>query len=300
VLGPLYWLGNVAASRDGGSIARRAGPRFGGSREVGAQPATDLGAPPAGAEACRWEGAAELVATSRVRLGTLLQAERYLVLRERGRLSRYQLVQAHVAAALGAGGSIAEFRQLLARLTQNVLPPGVEERLAAWEGRFGALEIRPAVVVEARTADELEAALGDEAVRPFVRRRLGPSVAEAAAADALELAAALRGSGHLPRVDAALRLAAEPRRAYRGLVDEQVLEFLLVSLLAFQLAWPERLSELEGSAALLERLEHQFPPERLATLRADAARLAGKLSSASAGAARAGTRRRPRRRRRGA
>ena len=86
--------------------------------------------------------------------------------------------------------------------------------------------------------------------------------------------------GHLPRVDAALRLAAEPRRAYAGLVDEQVLEFLLVSLLAFRVAWPERLAELEGSAALLERLEHQFPPARLAELRASAERLAGGLAAA--------------------
>jgi hypothetical protein len=81
-------------------------------------------------------------------------------------------------------------------------------------------------------------------------------------------------------VDAALRLAAEPRRAYAGLVDEQVLEFLLVSLLAFQAAQPERLGELEGALSLLERLERQFPPQRLGQLRAAAARLAGELDAA--------------------
>src|SRR5207244_9341201 len=132
--------------------------------------------------------------------------------------------------------------------------------------RFGALQIRPTVVLEARSAVELDEALADERVQPFVRGRLGPGLAEVAAADALELAAALRHAGHLPRVDAALRLAAEPRRAYAGLVDEQVLEFLLVSLLAFQAARPERLGELEGALSLLERLERQFPPERLGQL----------------------------------
>jgi hypothetical protein len=122
------------------------------------------------------------------------------------------------------------------------------------------------------------------------------TVAEVSAADALELAAALRASGHLPRVDAALRLAAEPRRAYAGLVDEQVLEFLLVSLLAFQTARPERLGELEGALGLLERLERQFPPERLRELRAAASRLAGELGSASGAAARPRKKkRRPRR-----
>jgi hypothetical protein len=272
LLGPLYWLGLVTASRDGGLISRR--PR----------------AHAAKAEACRWEGGADLLAPASTQLGALLQAERYLVLRQRDRVSHYHLVQSHVAAALNGGGSIAECRELLGQLTQAVLPPAIDERLSAWDRRFGALDIRPAVVLEARSAAELDEAVADEAVRPFVRGRLGPLTAEIAAADALELANVLRAGGHLPRVDAALRLAAEPRRAYAGLVDEQVLEYLLVSLLAFRTAWPERLAELEGSSSLLERLEHQFPPARLAELRGAGERLAGTLASAPVAA-----RRKPRR-----
>ena len=139
--------------------------------------------------------------------------------------------------------------------------------------------MRPAVLLEARSAAELDAVLA-ERTRPTVRPRAGWArrLAEVAAADALELAAALRESGHLPRLDAALRLASEPRRAYAGLVDEQVLEFLLISLLAFQRARPEHLAELEGASTLLERLERQFPPraaERDCALAAD--RLAGEL-----------------------
>jgi hypothetical protein len=262
VLGPLYWLGLVAASRDGQLISRRARNH------------------PIEREPCRWEGAAELVVPARAWLGTLLQAERYLVLRKRDRVSRYHLVQAHVAAALASGGSIAECRALLLQLTQAPLPLSVEERLEAWDQRFGALVIRPAVLLEARSASVLDAVLSEERIRSLVHGRLGSEVAEVAAAEALELASALRALDYLPRVDAALRLAAEPRRAYAGLVDEQVLEFLLVSLLAFQTAWPDRLSELEGSATLLERLEHQFPPARLAELRAASQRLAGTLSTA--------------------
>jgi hypothetical protein len=287
LLGPLYWLGVVAASADGLLVARR----------PPASVATRVSA-----EACHWESArdgaaehqqgdvqsgghqghdpcAELVAPPRAELGTLLQAERYLVLLRRDRPSRYHLVQSHVAAALGSGGSLAECRRLLLKLTQTSLPTEVDQRLAAWERRFGAVHVRPAVLVEARSETELDAALADERVRPFVRARLGPRAAEVAAADALELAAALRASGHLPQIDAALRLAAEPRRAYAGLVDEQVLEFLLVSLLAFQQARPERLAELEGAPSLLERLERQFPAERLAQLRRAAERLAGELAA---------------------
>jgi len=278
VLGPFYWLGVVSVSRDGRLISRRAR------------------ASAAAAEACRWEGAAELIAPATTRLGALLRSERYLVLRERSRLSRYHLVQGHVAAALSSGGSIAECRELLQQLTRADLPAVVDERVSAWDARFGALTIRPAVIMEGRSAAEVDAAIAEEGVRPFVRGRLAPSTVEVAAADALELAAALRAAGQLPRVDAALRLASEPRSAYAGLVDEQVLEFLLVSLLAFQVAWPERLAELEGSTGLLERLEHQFPPPRLAELRAAANRLAGTLGArpATARAARRGAH--PRRR----
>jgi hypothetical protein len=278
-LGPLYWLGLIAASRDGELISRRR--RLPSARE---------------AEACRWEEPADLLAPASAQLGALLRAERYLVLRQRERVSHYHLVQSHVATALTGGGSIAECRQLLGQLTQAALPTSIEERLAAWDRRFGALDIRPAVLLQGRSAAELDEALSDEAVRPFLRTRLSPEVAEVAAADALELAAALRAADHLPRVDAALRLAAEPRRAYAGLVDEQVLEFLLVSLLAFQSAWPERLAELEGSSSLLERLAHQFPPARLNELRNAAERLAGALSSAPAAPRRKA--RRPVRRRR--
>src|SRR5207302_11047285 len=142
--------------------------------------------------------------------------------------------------------------------------------------------VRPAVLIEARSAAELDEAIADERVRPFVRARIGPMVAEVPAGDVLELAAKLREAGHLPRVDAALRLAAEPRRAYAGLVDVQVLEFLLVSLLAFQRARPEQLAQLEGSLTLLERLERQFPRERLGELRAAADHLAGELGMAAA------------------
>jgi hypothetical protein len=297
VLGPLYWLGKVASSVDGQRFARRAAPRspiaeaayWAGVAEQSplaeqsppAEPSVLAKPPPVAESAPR--GRVELIASARVELGTLLEAERYLVLEQRGRLSRYRLVQQHVAAALGSGGSIEECRRLLRRVTQAArLPERIEERLAQWSERFGAISVRPSVVIEARTEEELDAALAEEIVRPFVRRRLGPTAAEVTAADALQLAAALRESGHLPRVDAALRLGSEPRHSYAGLVDEQVLEFLLVSLLAFQRARPERLAELEGALSLVERLERQFSPERLRELRGSAEALAGELRTSPA------------------
>jgi hypothetical protein len=285
LLGPLYWLGIIGLSADGRLLTRRASVRSKGAPSPGpgddVRPVADAAQSERreASEACTWAGVAELVAPARADLGTLLEAERYLVLHERGRLSRYRLVQAHVAAALGSGGSIADCQRLLLKLTRSALPEMIEDRLTAWEQRFGALGVRPAVLLEARSATELEEAIADERVRPFIRARLGTTVVEVPAAQALELAAALREGGHLPRVDAALRLTSDSRRAYAGLVDEQVLEFLLVSLLAFQRAQPEQLAALEGSIVLLERLERQFPPQRLAELRAAADRLAGNLGS---------------------
>ncbi|TMF04862.1 MAG: hypothetical protein E6I52_03795 [Chloroflexi bacterium] len=312
LLGPLYWLGAVAVSADARQFARR--PERAKATAVEActwqQAPSDRPDPlhsstrmlpkqmgilpePAG---MLQESVGVLLAPARARLGSLLQAERYLVLKERGRLSRYELVQSNVAGALSSGGSIGECRQLLTRLTQTELPEAITERLAAWERRFGALVVRPAVLIEARSQGELDDALAGAQLRPFLRVRLGPTVAEVAAADALELAARLHEAGHLPRVDAALRLVSEPRRAYPGLVDEQVLEFLLVSLLAFRQARPEQLAQLEGSLSLLDRLERQFPRERLAELHAAADHLAGELATAAATAP--GPRRRAKRARR--
>lgn len=270
LLGPLYWLGVLASSPDGQRIAvTRSGGGLlrSGTAEILARPA----------DPCTWEADTLLLAPPRTELGALLRAERYLLLEERGRPSRYRLDREYVATALAGGGSVAECQALLERLTQGPLPPRVAADLDSWGERFGALALRPAVVLEARTPADLNAALELRAVHALVKRRLGDTSAEVAASDALEVAAALRAAGHLPRVDAALWLMAG-RRAYAGLVDEQVLEFLLVSLLAFERARPEQLADLEGAPSLIERLEGVFPGERLATLRATAARLAGELS----------------------
>jgi hypothetical protein len=268
VLGPLYWSGAVASSPDG---QRFAITRSGASL-LRSQTAELLARPP---EPCAWAAEA-LLAPPRADLGALLRAERYLVLRERARPSLYALERERVAEALAAGGSLAECRGLLERLTQGRLPAQVATDLETWGERFGALTLRPAVVLEARAESELEACLELRGVRELVKRRLGPTAAEVAASDALDLAAALREAGHLPRVDAALWLMAG-RRAYAGLVDEQVLEFLLISLLAFERARPEQLAELEGAPSLIERLEGLFPGERLANLQEAARRLAGDL-----------------------
>jgi hypothetical protein len=264
VLGPLYWLGIVATDDAGERFALT--PTGGALlRQSGEAPADRQ------AERCVWAGDA-FEAPARADLGQLLRAEHYLHLEHRAQISRYRLQRGDIAAALLAGGSVDECRRLLLALG-GPLPEAVESRLAQAEAEFGALVLRPAVLLEARSAAELDAL--DPAL---LRSRPGPTVAEVPAAQALAVAEELRRLGHLPRVDASLRLLAG-RRAYQSLVDEQVLEFLLVSLLAFERARPEALAQLEGAPALAERLEGLFPDERLTQLRAAADHLAGRLTS---------------------
>jgi hypothetical protein len=285
VLGPLYWLGTVGTDTAGERVA---------VTPTGSALLRDSEAVPARPrERCTWDADGRLLAPARADLGALLQAERYLLLEARAQLSSYRLERDRVAVALSAGGAIQACRQLLERLTQASLPAAVEARLADWERGFGALALRPAVLLEARSPSDLDSVEGLQVVRPFLRRRLSPSVAEVAASQAPALVEELHSAGHLPRVDAALRLMAG-RNAYATMIDERVLEFLLISLLALREVGPEQLAHLEGSLDLLERLEALFPQEQLRTIREAAAQLAATIRSSP----RAPSQRSPRRRRR--
>ncbi len=285
LLGPLYWLGAMGTDASGERVAITG---------AGAAMLARSGAPPPRpVEPCTWEGSGHFLAPARAELGTLLRVERYLTLETRGQPSRYLLQRDRVAAALASGGSVEECRQLLERLTRGSLPDPVRGHLDEWQMRFGAIAVRPTVLVEARTPEDFAAIEALPGVKALLRRNLSPTVAEIPASHAADLAQALRAAGHLPRVDAALRLMAG-RKAYMAFVDERVLEFLLVSLLAFQRAQPEHLARLEGSLSLLDRLEGLFPRERLARLREAASLLAGELRAPARPRA-AGTSRRSRR-----
>lgn len=269
-LGPFFWLGALGADRAGSLVAVGS---LGEALLRGAEPRSRR------PDACEWVDDGEaLLASSRVDLGVLLHAEQYLALVERGATSRYELKQERVAAAIERNGSVAECRTLLEELTRDSLPARVAEQLAAWEQKVGAYRLRPSVLLESASAEEQAVLEKIEELGPLLRKRLGPTVVEIPATQAEHVAELLRGAGHLPRVDAALRLMAG-RRAYAALVDEQTLEFLLVSLLAFRSARPEQLTQLEGALSLLERLEELFPGERLQAMRQAASRLAGELGA---------------------
>lgn len=270
VLGPFYWLGLLASDAAGERVAIT-------GRGFAVLTGALLQQPAHATEPCTWEGTADtLLASPWSDLGLLLRVETYLTLEERGQTSRYRLRQARAAEALGRGGSVAEARELLEELTGSSLPDAVAALLTSWADREGAFQIRPAVLLEARSADALDAVLEDREAAPLVRGRVGERTVEVAASHALALDALLRKRGELPKVDAALRLLSG-RRAYAQLVDEEVLELLLVLLWGLEAARPEHLAQLEGAPALLRRLETLFPPERNQDLRRTADRLMGDL-----------------------
>jgi hypothetical protein len=268
VLGPLYWLGIVATDVAGERVALTAGGEalLGGDAAASGEPQRS--------EACSWDADGRLHAPASTRLGKLLRAERYVQLEARGQVSEYTLARDRLSAALTEAGSVDESRRLLVELSGGqALPDTIAAVLADCEQRFGAFVLRPAVLLEARTSTAL-----DEVDPAALRGRLAPTTAEVPAARALELADELRARGHLPRVDAALRLMAG-RRAYQALVDEQVLEFLLVCLLALERVGPYALAQLEGAPRLRDRLLTVFPAARSAELRARAERLAVDLGA---------------------
>lgn len=269
LLGPLYWLGVIGTDEEGNLVRVTA---------AGAALLRDAPLEERATESCVWQSDDRLAAPARADLASLLRAERFLRLVRRGPVSVYALDAERVAATLQAGGSAAAIRSLLVSLTASDPPEAIQERLRHWESAAGALHLRPAVLLEGTSRDLLDTVLALEGVRGGVRRRIGETVAEVAGSRAVELAEAMQRAGHLPRVDASLRLMAG-RRAYPGLVDEQVLEFLLLSLLAFRRARPEALARLEGALNLLDQLEALFPADRLQALRLAAANLSAELTS---------------------
>lgn len=298
LLGPLYWLGAVATDAAGERVALT--PT---GRSLLHEPAPEP--PPARpVEPCTWELAAMeipapgpaslpdrpgaktppplLLASARADLTTLLRAERYLVLVERAQVSRYCLERFRVAEAMASEGSIAECRTLLLRLGGGTLPELVMDQLDEWGERTGAIALRPTVLLEARDPADLARLRAEDAFREFFRSEadLGPGVAEVPASKVPAFTEALRAAGYFPEVDAALRLMAG-RRAYSSLVDEQVLEFLFASLLAFRAVAPDQVAALEGAPSLLERLESIFPPEHRTRITEAANHLAAALRGAT-------------------
>lgn len=247
--GPLFWLGLVEWGRVGDEWDRlRLTVRARGWLEEAALALEPAPAP------CSVDDDRRLVAPEDTDLSLLWQLEPYLALERRGPPSVYRLTRGSLLRGLEVGGSIDELRALLARATGEALPLAWSVALERWGARAGRFKIQPGVLLLAEREQELDAVLGSPALAAYVRERLGPRAALLMPTQAMEAAEALERLGHLPEVDAALRLMAG-RRAYAALVDQQVLETQLLCLRLLRLLRPSLLEELPQARSLIPRLE---------------------------------------------
>jgi hypothetical protein len=200
-----------------------------------------------------------VVASQRCDLRLLWQLEPYLDLERRGPPSEYRLTRASFAHGLEAGGSATDLRRLLERAVGGPPPLAFSLALERWSARAGRFRLKPFVVLAAEDAGELEELLDRPDISGLIRERLGPTTAAVAPARASELAEKLERMGHIPEVDAALRLLAG-RRAYPALIDQHTLEALLFCLRLIKVLKPDLLGEVPNAERLASRLEQALGP----------------------------------------
>ena len=252
--GPLYWLGVVQWGRGPDTWDRIRLTDAGAAWLAESDPA--LAEPSNPIELTADLG---LIAPADCDLTLLWRLEPYFDLARRGPPSLYALTRTSFARGLDAGGSTRALRDLLERAAAGPVPVAFRAALARWDARAGRFKVRPIVALLAEDEAELTDALRQLEGSGLVGERLGPRAAAVSAARAADLAAALERLGHLPDVDAALRLMAG-RRAYAALVDQDTLEALLFSI-RFARAIDRTLAdEIPHAERLLRRLEQALGP----------------------------------------
>jgi hypothetical protein len=252
--GPLYWLGVVEWGR-GPEQWDRVRVTEQGAAWLGASDAALVATP----EPLELADDLRVVAPSGCDLGPLWRLEPYLTLERRAPTSAYRLERAAFGRGLAAGGSARELVEQLESAAARPLPAAFRAALAGWDVRAGRFKLRPAVLLLADDEQELTRVLGQLEGSELIRERLGPRAAAVGAARAPELAAALDRLGHLPELDAALRLMAG-RRAYSALVDQETLETLLLCLRLVRALDPALAAELAPGDRLSRRLEQALGP----------------------------------------
>ncbi len=198
-------------------------------------------------------------------LGLLYRLEPYLTLVSRGHISVYRLSQSSFGEAVQSGGSAQELTRLLGQLTGGPLPASVTNPIAEWTSRVGQVQVRPVVLLSTADDEVARCIASAERLAPMIREKLGARAFVVSGSQVDELVAELRDLGYIPHVDSALRLMAG-RRAYAGLVDQQVLELLFFSLRLLARVYPGALARMGDGEDLLPRLRAALRPDALERL----------------------------------
>ncbi|HET7095390.1 MAG TPA: helicase-associated domain-containing protein, partial [Thermomicrobiales bacterium] len=146
------------------------------------------------------EGEIELRAPSPVRVWSLLTFSDPVAL---GPVCRFRLSAASLARALAAGFDPDQVVHFLRRQSGGALPPGLEERIAAWARGYRRIRLRRALLVAPDDAETRAAAAALLAAHGMTIRDLGDAglLVESPAADTLDRAVEtlLRADGFAPQ-----------------------------------------------------------------------------------------------------
>ncbi len=217
MLGPLHWLGLVETRQEGHITQFRASPHLSLASER----------EPAAGEDVTWgklivQPNFELVALAPVSEGLLVKLDRFAERLKLEHIAQYRLTKASVTRATQLGLHVED----ILRVLQEAADPGIEipqnvrYSLAEWERQARRVELwQNAALIEVDDPALLDSLFAEEATRALFRRRLSPTLAEAAAARLPALQAALWQRHYLPAITLAPEqdaLGEGERRGARG------------------------------------------------------------------------------------
>lgn len=250
--GPLQWLGVVrwGLSRAGEAVGFQFRPAVDTRGTSG--PRVDAQELPSGVIREDFE----LSAPEDCDLGLLYRLEPYLELRRRGRVSSYRLTRESMLEGLEKGGSREEVRELLLRAVEP-MPANLLSQVDRWAADHGRFLLEAALLLTTATPEDAELLRGLPEVAACLVSRLGPRTFRVPPERIWELAQRLKKSGHLPRVDAGVKLEG----ARRAAGDVALLRESLFALRVLR-SLQEGL-EMGNGAEALRRLEAALGPEEV-------------------------------------
>jgi hypothetical protein len=194
----------------------------------------------------------EVLVPGDVDLSIRYHVERFAERLSSDRVLTYRLTRASVLEALAAGESVQEFLDFLQRHCPKELPQNVAYTLRSWDRLYGQVELRPAVLLEARTPQLLEELRRDERLGRRLGKELSPSVCELPHDGLDAVLEGLKEAGHLPRLDEALQ---RPRQGSVAVDDQEAYCLILGLLFLREGAVLHRMSPKDQSIeALLQKL----------------------------------------------
>lgn len=197
--GPLHWLGIVELDGDEHPDAFRLAQ---GARSITRPEA------PAGEEIA-WgrlviQPNFDLVALAPVSEALLVSLDRFA---ERARLehiAQYHLSKASVTRAIQLGMSAETIQQILEQAAGGSIPQNVHYSLVEWERQARRVELwRGATLLEVDDPDLLDALFDDPQARPWLLRRLTPTLAEVANEQLAQIQEILWQREYLPAISSA-------------------------------------------------------------------------------------------------